>query len=506
MKKREGIALLVALTVLACAAAFASNGTQIGTVGARSTAMGSAFRGLADDWSAVYFNPAGLTQLDAKWTIGASAGYLMPRGSYQAYAYPTNPFAGLSTAEVDAAARNFLVPAFSIFYKASEKLTAGLGVYAPNGLGTEWNLMSVPASYGNTGAISKENEFFSDHQVIDIAPTVAYQITDKLSVGLGLKYTIGKMAIDQVMLPQTRLIMYQNAGGALQLAQIDQLLGGIAQIGAAMQNPVDPSRIMVENNLEGDGSAMGANLGLLFKVSEKLSIGVSGRYSTDLKLKGTYKLTAGMPNYQAQIDALAAADPVNVGPYAPTLKATFNGQNQSFGNYEDVEAELPLPLVVGGGIAFKPSERLTLTADATYTNWSAWDEVKVMKDDVELNSLGLDWENTIEIGAGVEWLAKQMECKSLFLRLGGYTVNSPVPNTTMNPTLLDPARRYVVTAGVGLAMGKIVVDLAYERVIFGEKDIPASEYDPGESGHMLNYAGIYNFNANVFTLGVSVGL
>lgn len=505
MKKREGIALLLALTVLACAAAFASNGTQIGTVGARSTAMGSAFRGLADDWSAVYFNPAGLTQLDAKWTIGASAGYLMPRGSYQAYAYPTNPFAGLATTEVEAAARNFLVPAFSVFYKASEKLTAGLGVYAPNGLGTEWNFVSIPASYGNAGAISKESEFYSDHQVIDIAPTVAYQITDKLSVGLGLKYTIGKMAIDQVMLPQTRLIMYQNAGGAMPLAQIDLLLGGIAQIGSLIQNPVDPSRIIVENNLEGDGSAMGANLGLLFKVSEKLSIGVSGRYSTDLKLKGTYKLTAGMPNLLPHIAALAQAGQIDANT-AAVLNGTFDGKNHNFGSYEDVEAELPLPLVVGGGIAFKPSGRLTLTADATYTNWSAWDKVIVKYNGEEINELGLEWENTIEIGAGVEWLAKQMECKNLFLRLGGYTVDSPVPNTTMNPTLLDPARRYVVTAGVGLELGKLTVDLAYERVIFGEKDIPASEYDPGASGHMLNYAGIYNFNANVFTLGVSVGL
>jgi len=504
MKKREGIALLVALTVLASAAAFASNGTQIGTVGARSTAMGSAFRGLADDWSAVYFNPAGLTQLDAKWTIGASAGYLMPRGSYQAYAYPANPFAGLATTEVEAAARNFLVPAFSIFYKASEKLTAGLGVYAPNGLGTEWNFMSVPASYGNAGAISKESEFYSDHQVIDIAPTVAYKITDKLSVGLGLKYTIGKMVIDQVMLPQTRLIMYQNTGGTVPLAQIDQLLGALAMTG------VDPSRLIVENNLEGDGSAMGANLGLLFKVSEKLSIGVSGRYSTDLKLKGSYKLTAGMPNYTAQVAALAAHPDPNISgaiaPFVPTLNATFDGKNHDFGNFDDVEAELPLPLVVGGGIAFKPSGRLTLTADVTYTNWSAWDKVIVKHNGEEINELGLEWDNTIEIGAGVEWLAKQMECKNLFLRLGGYTVDSPVPNTTMNPTLLDPARRYIVTAGVGLELGKLTVDLAYERVIFGEKDIPASEYHPGESGHMLNYAGIYNFNANVFSLGLSVGL
>jgi long-chain fatty acid transport protein len=498
-------ALIIILAIVSTAVA--SNGTQIGTVGAKSTAMGSAFRGLADDWSAAYFNPAGITQFSGKWEIGLSLGMIMPRGSYQAYPYADRPFAGLSTEKVDATARNFLVPAMGVFYKATEKLSLGLSVYAPNGLGTEWDLISVPAAYGNPGAISKEKEFFSDHQVIDIQPTVAYKLSEKLSVGLGVKYTWGKMDLREVMLPLTDLQIYNAYGGQLPIQTIDALLGGIKQIGllSPALPDIDPNRVIADINLEGTGFAYGANLGVLFKASEKLSIGLSGRYSTDLKLKGDFKITAGMPDFRNHVDALVGAGQLDATT-AAGLKAKFNGTNQPLADVKDVEANLPLPMVIGGGIAFKANERLTVTADASFTNWKAWDKIEITKDGKAVNEFELNWENTLEIGAGVEWLAKQTECKKLFLRLGGYTVDSPVPDETMNPTLLDPSRRYVVTGGFGLKMGKISIDLAYEHVFFAQKDIPASKYVVGAEGYPMNFAGKYNFNANVITLATTISL
>ena len=92
MRKFTATALCILLTMAIFSTVSASNGTQIGNVGARSTAMASCFRGLADDWSAVFFNPAGLTQLGTKWTIGGSMGIIMPSGSYNAHAYPDNHY------------------------------------------------------------------------------------------------------------------------------------------------------------------------------------------------------------------------------------------------------------------------------------------------------------------------------------------------------------------------------------------------------------------------------
>lgn len=511
--------LSVLMLLALVSSVFASNGTQIGTVGARSTAMGSAFRGLADDWSTVYYNPAGATQF-GKWEIGFSAGMIMPRGSYEAYPYPAAPFTGMKSGAVDATARNFLVPALGIFYKPCEKWTVGLGVYAPNGLGTEWDLFDTPAGYGPS-AMTKEKELYSDHQVIDIQPTVAYKVTDKFSVGLGVKYTWGKMVMDQVAFPYNPLLERSEVAPGIIMSSWEQINAGLSQIHvldprvpANLPWNEDWNRLIATSNLDGSGSAFGANLGLLYKVSDKLSVGLSGRYSTDLKLKGSMKTLLILPTNASYMQALglasqdvAAMDPAKAAKLMEAAGA-FSGQPypDATEDIDGIEADLPLPWVAGIGVAYKPICKLTLTADVSLTNWSAWDEVEVKKGDDVLQTLLLDWENTMEIGVGAEYLAWDAGCKKLFVRLGGYTVPSPVPDETMNPTLLDPNTRTVVTGGLGLHMGKLAVDLAYENVMFGEKDI--TEYNPVDSpdGMYENFAGKYNFHANVFTLAVSYSI
>ena len=480
--------------------AVASNGTQIGTVGAKSTSMGSAFRGLSDDWSAAFFNPAGITQF-GKWNIGISAGYIMPRGSFQAYPYPTLPSAAQITEKVNASDRNFLVPALGIFYKATEKLSVGLGVYAPFGLGTEWDLYKVPAGYGNAKAISKEKESFSDHQVIDIQPTVAYKLSDKLSIGLGVSYIWGKMVLDQVKLVPNPL--------AANWAQI----GGIPILLGLSTTPwpwnTDMNRIIAESNLDGSGTAYGANLGILFKPFEKLSIGVSGRYSTDLKLKGDMKQTVAYPG-DPEKSAVVNMVPDALFPGGAAAKGqllgALSGANVVTEN-KDIKADLPLPWTVGIGLAFKPSCCWTITADASLTNWSAWDVIEIDKGAAGKDEMPQNWENTLEIGLGAEFLALNMDGKKLFIRAGGYTVPSPVPDESLNPTLLDPNTRTVGTFGLGFVMGKISVDLAYERVMFPDKDLPASEYVfNATKGYQENFPGKYSFNANVITLATTISL
>lgn len=510
MIRRILVTLSAVILVLALVStAVASNGTQIGTVGAKSTAMGSAFRGLSDDWSAGFFNPAGITQF-GKWNIGASAGLIMPRGSYQAYPYPMLPSPALVTGPVDATAKNFVVPALGVFYKATEKLSVGLSVYAPFGLGTEWDLFKIPAGYGNAKAISKEKESYSDHQVIDIQPTVAYKFSEKLSIGAGFSYIWGKMTLDQVNLAVNPVSLPAN--WAL-VSMVPVLMGGTTPW--AWNS--DQNRIIAETNLDGDGTAIGGNVGLLFKPSEKISIGLSGRFSSDLKLKGDMTQTIAYPGDLAKYQTLvalatalaASGDPVKMAQAAQlqTAAGVFSGANVPT-TFKNISANLPLPWTIGAGIALKPTSRWTLTADASLSNWSAWDEIVIDKGtEAGTDKMLENWKNTLELGAGLEFKAVQKEGSELFLRAGGYTVDSPVPNATMNPTLLDPARRYVATAGVGLTMGKVSIDFAFEHVFFGDKDIPASEYvfDPAK-GYAENYAGIYKFNANVFTIATTISL
>src|SRR5438445_6019089 len=86
MKKYPGIAAAALLALAAGAAAAEAAGAQsqvqgeLGSlgrktgVGARAIGMGEAFTAVADDYSALYYNAAGMTQL-TRSEVGASLGY-----------------------------------------------------------------------------------------------------------------------------------------------------------------------------------------------------------------------------------------------------------------------------------------------------------------------------------------------------------------------------------------------------------------------------------------------
>jgi hypothetical protein len=77
----------------------------------------------------------------------------------------------------------------------------------------------------------------------------------------------------------------------------------------------------------------------------------------------------------------------------------------------------------------------------------------------------------------------------------------------MNPTILDPNTRYVITGGLGLGLGKVNLDLAVEYVLFPEKVVQDDEYVFNKTHYYAeNYAGIYNLKSWVITLGASIGL
>jgi long-chain fatty acid transport protein len=346
-----------------------------------------------------------------------------------------------------------------VFYKASDKLVLGLGMYVPNGLGTEWDIYHAPSvneGWINQNPLSKEKEHYSDHNVINIQPTIAYKLSDKLSVGLGLFYTTGKMTLRQIGLP---------------VVSADPFMRGFS-----------------ETYLDGDGTAMGANIGVLFKASEKFSLGVSGRYSTDLALEGTSETVIATPQ-------------INL---TPEQLVTIGGQPNPGIPEGDVSADLPMPLILSGGIAYHISPKLTVTADVFWTNWESWDVITIEGEDFTgadaEADLKQDWKSTLETGFGIEYLTSE----KLALRGGFYTVDTPAPPETISPTIPDPSRRYVITGGFGYTMGNISFNLAGEYVLFGETDVEDYEFDNTLTPE--NYAGIYNFNAIVITFGTQIQL
>ena len=78
--------LLIGLLAVGLTTGLSANGLNLNGTGAKSDAMGGAFVGLANDFSAAYWNPAGLAQL-TKASFSLYGADILPTGTYALSAY-----------------------------------------------------------------------------------------------------------------------------------------------------------------------------------------------------------------------------------------------------------------------------------------------------------------------------------------------------------------------------------------------------------------------------------
>lgn len=225
-RKTNALSLSLSLSLAAAATVFAS-GTRVGFKDAFATARGNAFVATADNPSAIYYNPAGITQLEGLqlagniYNVAVSSDYSGPAGS--------------SSMNDDAQA----IPAAYVTWKPSGAPWAyGIGIYAPFGLSTEWPSNSPLRTF----ALKNEQTYVTYNF------TAAWKVSSQLSLGGSLTYN----RVD---------------------TDLNRALGFLA--------PNDRFRF------EGDGDCIGFNLGLLWQPDERHSVGISYSHRTSVTLKGT---------------------------------------------------------------------------------------------------------------------------------------------------------------------------------------------------------------------------
>ena len=133
-KTRTILSLVVSLLLLSSLAV--ANGLNLNNLGSRALAMGGAFVGLADDFSAIFWNPAGIAQFDQQY-FGIYGTDLIPSGTYSL----DLPAPGLGIIPVDAKTQriHYLAGLAAYYYPINENLVAGIGLYIPAGLGGKWD-------------------------------------------------------------------------------------------------------------------------------------------------------------------------------------------------------------------------------------------------------------------------------------------------------------------------------------------------------------------------------
>lgn len=416
-------ALLIGGLVLGLTAGLFGNGLNLNGIGSKASAMGTCFIGLADDFSAVFFNPAGLTQMkNPSLTVFITD--LVPTGTYN--------FELLGTTLADTQTENRMYPsgALAYFKPVSDKLVVGIAGYVPSGVGSEWPGDELAMLSGGTDFVWNSTIF-----MITVSPAAAYKISEKFSIGASLN-------IDYVRLTMDRP---GGDGSVIPYFQYSETFSGFG---------------------------LGATIGLMYKPMDMLSIGLSWKAPVKATISGSAR--------------------------APFLSAL------GLPGMSDGERTATWPMWLGAGIAFKPTDRLTIVADVNYNNWKKMQSIPVTFDEPgwviagleEASEFVLKWEDTWDIKVGAEYRLSD----TLALRAGFYTDNSPSPAETLN--ILLPSIDYrVVTFGLGYTRGKINVDLAVEVISGSDRFVDPMNYlvgagMPGTHGMKLivpNIAVTYVF-------------
>jgi long-chain fatty acid transport protein len=225
---------LAAIVLMVAPLTLYGGGARLASQDGFASARGEAFVATADNPSAIYYNPAGLAQLEGNQIRG---------GIYGIYFDPTfTPPAPSNTNDFHIKNKEAAVP--QLFYACHPQtwpVALGLGVYAPYGLGVEW-----PENTGFRAVAVK-----SELTYLRFNPTVAVQLPWHLSFGAGAMVDYSEIKLEQGL----------------------------------RRNKLPPP-FTDFFRFEGDGWTAGYNLGVLWHPMEQWSFGATFRSSTTITMDG----------------------------------------------------------------------------------------------------------------------------------------------------------------------------------------------------------------------------
>lgn len=450
----------LAVAVAGSAATAHAQGSSVITHSACATAMGAA--GVASpcqDGSAILFNPAGLVMTPSVVSAGTSV--IRAAGNF------TYDFSG---ERIDRERSTTPVPFAYGSFRVSDRLAAGIGVFAPYGLGIDWPL-EFEGRFASYDAGLKN---------IYIQPTVAFQLDPVLSVGAGLNVVRSSLEIQQrVDLATTALPAQPFPGRTLTFGNL-----GIAS-----------GTDFADARLGGDGMGIGFHLGTMLRLADNVSLGARYLSAVEVELEGTADF-APVPTGIT----LPARNPFNVPggtPLDAVVAAAFQGPLAD----QDLSTSLELPAQLVVGVAFEPAASLKLLADFQWTGWSSFDAATIDFANSPDQLLILDYQDTQTYRLGGEF----SPIAPLALR-AGFIYNTAAEKEFSVSPLLPEAERNYYTAGIGFQFAPgLRLDLAYQQIDQAARRGRVRGRAPGLTETQLRAlnVGVYEVDVDLFNATVA---
>jgi len=378
---------------------------------AEALGKGSAFVAQADNPSAIYYNPAGMTQLKGKLNVSLGATAVQPFTTYK----------NSTGNETDMRRQVFTIPnGYVVSNFGLEKFAFGIGATSYWGLGTYW------AEDSSLRYVATK----SDYSTQDVMFTGAFAINDNLSIGLSADYTKSNV--------NKKKKLQQGASGD----------DGGFQLKAK------------------DDSAWGYRLSTLYKLNKRHSFGFMYRSPVEVKYKGkvyldnlnttgiaalgglSYNAIFGGSSYETDVTSKSTLPQSILFGYCykPDDKWRFEFDMEWMDWSSINQEQIDYPSGFGTDTTI-PGMRSTVLNDG--------------------NPDQKNWHSTFSYALGTEYKVNDI----LKLRAGYFYHKTPIAQANFHPNLPD-ATSNSVTLGVGINLNKnTTLDFAYAAMFFGDRKV-----------------------------------
>ena len=444
MKKALAVGTLIAFMAVTPIPAFAvgSGGFENGAFSAKQLALGGATTATPDEPAAISYNPAGIVDLPGIQVQG-DANFISML-TWKNNDGPTGNTRSSGTLSLVPTAYMTINPG-KIF---CDRLAFGVGTDSPFGLMNKYK--GGDASVHYTG-------WKNWLKMYTIKPTVAYKVTDKLSIGGGpVWYRIYDFGSVQG---------YPNN-----------------LVTAPYGLPTADGQL----RMNAAGNKWGWQMGTLYKLTPKHRLGYYFRSPVTMKVSGLAKVEN-------------ADLPVMLG--GPGIHSFETG----------IHGKLNLPMNMTWAYAYQPTLKTHYEADFTWSRWSTNKRLRIVSDPTALdsdnalmNGIGnssatdKDWSDGFGIQLGV---SHQLTDK-LTLRGGSFFYWTPVPNDHFTPSVPD-SNHLAITMGLGYKISRyLTADLSYYNAFYFSRRV---NNNIGEAEYANNSSvdGTYTSYMQAFTISLT---
>jgi len=317
---------------------------------------------------------------------------------------------------------------FYLSHKANERFALGLGVFNPFGLGTDWG----DTWEGRYLATKSEMETYNFN------PAVSFQVTPGFSLAGGVNVLFLDTSLER-KLPLGLFVPGLPDGG---------------------------------QKFDGDGTGFGYNLGMLFDLTDDISIGLSYRSRIKVDTDGDMKFS--LPD--------------------PSLVAMFPDTPAS--------VDINLPAVAHAAVSYTGFERWTIEAGLRWEEWSSFKSLNLKLREPVFDGQQFateirenkNWKDTYAFNLGVEYQLNDI----VSLRTGYLYGQNPVPDKTFEPSIPD-ADVHLFTLGTGISYNDFKFDLAY-----GYQKLENRKKD-NQLGVAFGQPANGKYESEIHLIGMSIG-